>query len=290
MSSEDIRVLTSQLAADPSSLVFLPLGEALRRRGQLDAAQKVAIAGLTRYPDLADAHDLLARVLGDRGDLERAFDEWDIALRLDPGHAGSHKGIGFLYFVAGDLQQALGHLEAARAANPEEEGLDAAIARVREALAAGGPAGGGGPGADSYAAVVRSGLEDVTRMPVPASPPMPSLFEGLEGADDGLLLLDAKGLRLAGGLKDPVGAQVGDAVAAHLAGVFKDASRAVRLLGLGAWKSVAAESADANFYLAAPTPETLLLLSRDPGVPIGRLARLADRATETARAWLEGSE
>lgn len=288
MSSEDIRVLTSQLAADPSSLVFLPLGEALRRRGQLDAAQKVAIGGLTRYPDLADAHDLLARVLGDRGDLERAFDEWDIALRLDPGHAGSHKGIGFLYFVAGDLQQALSHLEAARAANPEEEGLDAAIARVREALAA----GGGGPVADSYAAVARPGVGDVTPMPVPAptGAPMPSLFEGLEGADDGLLLLDAKGLRLAGGLKDPAGTQVGDAVAAHLAGVFKDASRAVRLLGLGGWKSVAAESADANFYLAAPTPETLLLLSRDPGVPIGRLARLADRATETARAWLEGSE
>src|SRR5512134_1762313 len=286
VSSEDIRVLTSQLAADPSSLVFLPLGEALRRRGQLDAAQKVAIAGLTRYPDLADAHDLLARVLGDKGDLERAFDEWDIALRLDPGHAGSHKGIGFLYFVAGDLQQALGHLEAARTANPEEEGLDAAIARVRESIAAGGQAAGSAPGAGTNRADADREDEQATRMPEPAAggTPMPSLFEGLEGADDGLLLLDAKGLRLAGGLKDPGGTQVGDAVAAHLAGVFKDASRAVRLLGLGAWRSVAAESADANFYLAAPTPETLLLLSRDPGVPIGRLARLADRATETARA------
>jgi tetratricopeptide (TPR) repeat protein len=290
VSSEDVRVLTSQLAADPSSLVFLPLGEALRRRGQLDAAQKVAIAGLTRYPDLADAHDLLARVLGDRGDLERAFDEWDIALRLDPGHAGSHKGIGFLYFVAGDLQQALDHLEAARAANPEEEGLDAAIARVRESIAAGGQAAASAPGAGALPADAGREDEQATRLPEPAvgGTPMPALFEGLEGADDGLLLLDAKGLRLAGGLKAPGGTQVGDAVAAHLAGVFKDASRAVRLLGLGGWRSVAAESADANFYLAAPTPETLLLLSRDPGVPIGRLARLADRAAETARAWLEG--
>jgi tetratricopeptide (TPR) repeat protein len=227
-------------------------------------------------------------VLGDRGDLERAFDEWDIALRLDPGHAGSHKGIGFLYFVAGDLQQALNHLEAARTANPEEEGLDAALARVREALAAGGER----PVAEPPAADERRAVEDSTLRPVPApdNAKRSSLFEGLEGADDGLLLLDAKGLRLAGGLKDPGGTQVGDAVAAHLAGVFKDASRAVRLLGLGAWKSVAAESADANFYLAAPTPETLLLLSRDPGVPIGRLARLAERAADTARAWLEGSQ
>ena len=291
MSSEDIRVLTSQLAADPSSLVFLPLGEALRRRGQLDAAQKVAIAGLTRYPDLADAHDLLARVLGDRGDLERAFDEWDIALRLDPAHAGSHKGIGFLYFVAGDLHQALSHLEAARASDPEEEGLDAAVVRVREALAAGGQGGGPVPIREPEAVPPLRLAEEATRTPAAEAggAPMPSLFEGLEGASDGLVLLDAKGLRLAGGLKDPGGTQVGDAVAAHLAGVFKDASRAVRLLGLGAWRSVAAESADANFYLAAPTPETLLLLSRDPGVPIGRLARLAERATETARAWLERS-
>lgn len=291
MSSEDIRVLTAQLAADPSSLVFLPLGEALRRRGQLEAAQKVAIAGLTRYPDLADAHDLLARVLGDRGDLERAFDEWDIALRLDPGHAGSHKGIGFLYFVAGELQQALTHLEAARAARPDEEGLDSAIDRVRESLSAGSPAAGTEVIAASHVTVEPQAVEDapVAVGLASAVAPMPSLFEGLEGADDGLLLLDAKGLRLAGGLRDPGGTQVGDAVAAHLAGVFKDASRAVRLLGLGAWKSVAAESADANFYLSAPTPETLLLLSRDPGVPIGRLARLADRAADTARAWLKGT-
>ena len=291
MSSEDIRVLTAQLAADPSSLVFLPLGEALRRRGQLEAAQKVAIAGLTRYPDLADAHDLLARVLGDRGDLERAFDEWDIALQLDPGHAGSHKGIGFLYFVAGELPQALAHLEAARAANPDEEGLDAAIARVRETLAAAAHPAGPASAARTEAAVERPAIEGAPAAveSAPGATPMPSVFEGLEGADDGLLLLDAKGLRLAGGLRDPSGTQVGDAVAAHLAGVFKDASRAVRLLGLGAWKSVASESPDANFYLAAPTPETLLLLSRDPGVPIGRLARLADRAAEAARAWLEGS-
>ena len=135
MSIEDIRVLTSQLAADPSSLVFLPLGEALRRRGQLEAAEKIALAGLTRYPDLADAHDLLARVLGDQGDLERAFDEWDIALRLDAGHAGAHKGIGFLYYVAGDLPKALEHLESAHAADPGAEGVAAAVARVREALA-----------------------------------------------------------------------------------------------------------------------------------------------------------
>ena len=45
--SDDIRGMTAELAADPDSLVFLELGEALRRRGQPDAAFKVARTGLT---------------------------------------------------------------------------------------------------------------------------------------------------------------------------------------------------------------------------------------------------
>jgi tetratricopeptide (TPR) repeat protein len=285
VSNEDIRVLTAQLAADPSSLVFLPLGEALRRRGQLEAAEKIAIAGLTRYPDLADAHDLLARVLGDRGDLERAFDEWDIALRLDARHAGAHKGIGFLYYVAGDLPQAFEHLEAALAADPEGEGVAAAVARVREALAT----PGSGPGrVDDFKAPRPA---ELSAAPLPRGPAEdgPAVFEGLEGALDGLLLLDGNGLRLGGGLTSPAGAAVGDAVAAHLAGVFRDASRATRLLSLGAWSSVAAETGDANFILCAPTPDSLLLLVRDNSVPIGRLAHQAERAAESARRWLERS-
>ena len=286
MSNEDIRVLTAQLAADPSSLVFLPLGEALRRRGQLDAAEKIAISGLTRYPDLADAHDLLARVLGDRGDHERAFDEWDIALRLDERHPGAHKGIGFLYYVAGDLPQALEHLEAALAVDPEAEGVAAAVGRVREALAT--------PGSAAPSEHVSPAPPTALTAPLPRVPAVrghadlgPAVFEGLEGAQDGLLLLDGNGLRLGGGLTSPDGAAVGDAVAAHLAGVFRDASRATRLLSLGAWTSVAAETGDANLFLCAPTPDSLLLLVRDNSVPIGRLAHQAERASESARRWLE---
>ena len=48
--SDDIKTLTTRLADEPASLAFLELGEALRRRGQLDAAYKVARGGLTRYP------------------------------------------------------------------------------------------------------------------------------------------------------------------------------------------------------------------------------------------------
>ena len=79
---DEIRALSAQLAQDPQSLVFLRLGEALRRKGQLDAAMRVATNGLERHPHLADAHDLYARILTDKHDYEHAFDEWDMAVRI----------------------------------------------------------------------------------------------------------------------------------------------------------------------------------------------------------------
>ena len=74
--TDDIRSLTAAAGREPGSLAFLELAEALRRRGQLEAAFKVARGGLARYPGLADAHDLLARMLSDQGDLAGAFDAW----------------------------------------------------------------------------------------------------------------------------------------------------------------------------------------------------------------------
>src|SRR6266536_413717 len=118
--ADDIRTLSAQLAQDPQSLVFLRLGEALRRKGQFDAALRVALNGLERHPHLADAHDLYARLLADKHDYERAFDEWDMALRIAPGHIGALKGLAFLYFKVGDVQQAAAHLEAAQRVAPDD--------------------------------------------------------------------------------------------------------------------------------------------------------------------------
>ena len=60
--ADDVRRLSDELARDPASRVFVPLGEALRRQGQLDLALKVTLRGLERHPHFADGHDLLARI------------------------------------------------------------------------------------------------------------------------------------------------------------------------------------------------------------------------------------
>ena len=293
--SDSIRAMTAELVADPASLVFLDLGETLRRRGQFQAALRVAEAGMARYPELADAHDLAARIHSDLGDGEAAFDAWMDALQRDPSHLGAHKGLGFLYFRAGDLQRALRHLEMARARS-DEPGLSRAIATVRASLA------GEEPGSGEEIAQPATPRDAQPRAPVAQRseglpfeleeedddiPHEAELFEGFEGARDGLLLLDVNGLRLGGGLRDRDGRDVADAIAAHLSGVSREAARAARLLDLGNWQRLVAECGPGNLHLSAPSPDTVLLAARDASVTAGRLAVIAERAAAAARRWLE---
>jgi len=298
--SDDVRRMTAELAADPTSLVFLRLGEALRQAARLEPAAKVALQGLSRYPNLPEAHDLYARILVDHQDLEGAFDEWDMTLRLDPTHGGAHKGLAFLFWKAGDLQSAQRHLNAAAQDLPGDAQVQAALAKVAAKLAE-----------------AESGPPPVAAAPVPAAPvpglnaltaaDLPIRFEVEDGSpaaeehqpepprvvmgddilnDDGLLLVDAAGMRLLGTLSR-AGEGLADQVAADLAGVSREANRAARLLNLGEWRSIAVETPGANFFLAPPTGETLLLVMRDSSVPMGRVAIGTARALDAAKKWLE---
>jgi tetratricopeptide (TPR) repeat protein len=262
--TDDIRGLTARLADEPGSLAFLELAEALRRRGQLDAAYKVARGGLARYPGLADAHDLMARVLSDQGDLAGAFDAWSSALQLDPMRTTALKGIAFLYFRAGDGAAAVEHLQRALEVDPDDPTIRQAIMRL-------------GPEQRNPATLPEPQTE---------SPP-PGLFDEMDGGERGLLLVDANGLRVGGRLPGQDGGDLGDRVAAQLAGVSREAARATRLLGLGGWQSIAIESPDGHLVLAQPTPDTVLLAARDTSLPMGRVGLLAERAVRAARIWLE---
>ena len=270
--ADEIKTLSSQLAQDPDSLVFLRLGELLRQKGQFDAAHRVALTGLERHPHLADAHDLYARILADRHDYEHAFDEWDMTLRIAPEHTGALKGLAFLYCKVGDLAQAEAHLRAAKRIAPDDASVDQAFAMVRGGVTAPSP-------------------PSVPAAPAPAEAVAPleeaRIFAGLEGAEEGLLLLDGAGLVLGGALRSPAGADVTDVVAAYLAGVSQEAARTAKLLGLGPWRGLSAEGRLGHVHLTPPTADSLLLIVRDRGVPLGRLTILAQRVAQAARHWLE---
>lgn len=268
--ADDIRTLTERVAEEPSSLAFLELGEALRRRGQLDAAYKVARGGLARYPALADAHDLMGRILGDQGDLAGAFDAWVEALRFDPMRIGALKGIAFLYFRAGDVPAAVEHLERAAEIDPDDASIIQAIARVRQ---------GTRPDLRAQPSLDNVGHQN-------GDTPQ-SRQQAADNGERGSMLVDGTGLRLNGTVRNAGNEDVGDRVAAELAGVSKEAARTSRLLGLGTWHSIAVELPGWNLFLVPPTPETLLLTVRESSLTMARLALVSERATREAREWLE---
>lgn len=292
--SDDVRRLSEELARDPASLAFIPLGEALRRQGQLDVALKVALRGLEKHPHHADAHDLLARISVERGELERAFDEWDMVLRLAPGHAGALKGMGFVRFQQGNFAEAERYLAEAQLADANDASIAAALAHVRTK--------GASPDASPRARAALTPRS--TPAIVPAVPPPMTLPSGGDGArhaqlartlfadlvgDGGqtALLLDAEGFVLAGAYVTADGQDVGQDVGAQLSGVSDEAARAMRHLDLGAWTSIVFETEVATFAMAPGPQDGLLLVAADRQTPIGFVRRVLDHAGERARQWVQ---
>jgi tetratricopeptide (TPR) repeat protein len=262
--NDEFTTLAEEFARDPKSLVFLEIGERLRRDGRLEAAVRVALSGLERHPSLAAAHDLYARILVDIGDYDRARQIWTNVLVREPRHIGALKGLGYLCFWAKDLDGALDHLELALSVDPTDQSVVQGLKMVREAATE----------------PVEEPSEDGPR-------PADRAFRGLDGAGRGLLLVDAHGRVLGGRLDAPLAGEVTEPVAAYLAGAAQEAERSARMLDLGDWRWLVAEAATANLHVSAPDADTLLLVMRDRSVPAGRLARLAERAAEAARTWLE---
>ena len=317
--SDDIRRWSDELARDPSSMVFLQLGEALRRRGQMDLALKVALRGLERRPHNADAHDLLARIHVDRGDLERAFDEWDMVLRLVPEHAGALKGMGFVYFRQGQLDLAERFLSSARVVDDEDPSIAAALDVVKRrrasgsdaewteadaadagAIHAGGAAGGGGAHGDGAGRGAPPRSEDRAgdatashHAAAGGGEAFPDdaryLFADVVGeGNQTALLLDAAGLVLAGAYITADGSDVAQQIGAELSGVSDEARRAMRHLGLGEWSCIVFESEAATVALAPAPADALLVVAADRAIPLGFVRRLLDRVAEHARRWMEG--
>jgi predicted regulator of Ras-like GTPase activity (Roadblock/LC7/MglB family) len=183
------------------------------------------------------------------------------------------KGIAFLYFRAGDVPAALDHLRRAAEVDPDDRSITQAIEKVRSTASA--PAT-----TQSSAEGVALELETAEQQEAPAAWSNGSI------GDDGVMLVDSNGLRLNGTVLSPSNEDVGDRVAAELAGVSKEAARTSRLLGLGSWQAIAVESPEGNLYLVPPTPDTMLLTVRDASLPLARLGLIAERAAREAREWL----
>lgn len=300
-----VRQWSEEVAADPASLSFLPLARAYRGQGRYDAALKLCIRGLEKHPDNVEAHYLLGLLYREGGDTLKAFDEWDIALALDPEHGGSRREIGLVAYVRGEHATAVRHLEKALE-------TDAFDAEVRSALEDAWSRTNGGQG--SSASITPDPVLSPSRPQAAAAPSGGSVgstgstassgFGGSNGSADarfdaamgelaalsgergivGAMLLDDQGFVLAGQMMVG-GVDRGPEVAAVLSGASPEAGRALAHLGLGAWKGILVETPDAVVRLA-PAGDGIVAVAGRREVPTGWVLRVAARAREAALRFL----
>lgn len=266
---DEIRRWSDELAREPGSLVFLQLGEALRRQGQLEIALKIALRGLERHPHNVDAHDLVARIAVDRRDFTRAFEEWEAVLRLEPDHVTAMKGLGYLCFQYGRFADAEWYLGRAAVAGGGSD-VTSALETVRRT------SGG-------FAA------PEVEGEAMPADPQW--LFADLL-VDDGqtALLLDGNGFVLGGLYVDQAGNDLSQEIGAQLSGISDEVRRATKHLDVGDWRSITFETQVAVVAMAPASDQSLLVVAASKMTPLGLLRRLLERCAERSTRWLASGE
>jgi tetratricopeptide (TPR) repeat protein len=161
-----LRRWSEDVARDPRSLSFLPLAHAYQRLGRAEAALRLCLRGLQYHPENVQAHFLLGTLYRAAGDLEKAQDEWDIAVRLNPGHAAAHQELGLLCFERGQITAARHHLERASASESAGSEIARALARLRHSANVGASEAAEAGEAPRAAAAAVTDLLQAVRQPI----------------------------------------------------------------------------------------------------------------------------
>ncbi|HEY0152707.1 MAG TPA: HD domain-containing phosphohydrolase [Longimicrobium sp.] len=106
-SRSQLRKLKEEYARNPGSRVFVHLAEAHRKAGELKQAQQVLTEGLRRHGDYPSGLVVLARVLADQGEDERAAAVWRDVVRLDPENIVALRALGDIAEAAGRRVEAM---------------------------------------------------------------------------------------------------------------------------------------------------------------------------------------
>ena len=285
------------MAEDPGAPTFVRLARAYRAQGRTDAAREVVLQGLEENPEHIPGHGLLAGIHVEDGEREKAGDEWQTVLRLEPGNFAASRGLGFLALERGDLAAARRHLEAAAEARPDDPAVRQALEvlgrreAARNGAASAEDRGGGSPGTAPEP-------EPTPGTPAPGAGPAPGsesrdparLFEGLGDRRPllGAVLLDAQGLVIAGRL-ELEGAR-GELLSALINTAVDEARRTTELLGLDGWQGMLLDCEAATLHVAAAADDAVVLVAVEPDAPAGWAVRTAARARSLARGFLEEEE
>jgi tetratricopeptide (TPR) repeat protein len=114
-----IRRYEERVAKDPTSLAFAPLADAYRKAGRIGEAIAICQEGLKRYPHYFTARLILVKALLADGNHERALAELADLVTRAPDNAQCHRLLADLYWKRGNPDRAREHFERVVAVDPE---------------------------------------------------------------------------------------------------------------------------------------------------------------------------
>jgi tetratricopeptide (TPR) repeat protein len=133
-STPKIEELRFKLKGDPKSRLFYPLGEELRKVGNLEEAEQVLRAGLGYHPTYLSGWVGLGRILRERGNNQGAVEVLSKALKLDPGNVVAARHLAETYLDLGEKVEAIKKYKLVHALLPADQEVEAIIQRLDDEL------------------------------------------------------------------------------------------------------------------------------------------------------------
>jgi tetratricopeptide (TPR) repeat protein len=99
------------------------LGNALKARGQTDAALDHYYRALEIRPDIAAPHYNIGHTLAQRGKQTDAIKHFQKAIQIKPEYAAAHDHLGYAFLMQGKIDQAIRHYSEALRLKPDDAGL-----------------------------------------------------------------------------------------------------------------------------------------------------------------------
>jgi tetratricopeptide (TPR) repeat protein len=131
---QEIRTLRAHFWSDrdPDGRAFAPLADAYRRKGDLAEAESLLLDGLGRLPDFATGRLVAALVRREQGRLEEAMSELDRLLELDPRNVMGLVERAGVSARLGDREGALQDAELALELEPGHAGAESVLDELEE--------------------------------------------------------------------------------------------------------------------------------------------------------------
>lgn len=251
-------------ARDPRAVARFAAADELRLRGQHAAALHAALDALAEHPYDADGHHLLGRIYAAGGDMVRARDEWETALRLEPGHSGALAALTSL--AAPSAPAALAVAGASPTAIEDEDTLPRGVRSV--------------PGVRPSSSDMEGGT--------PARPTAshPGMLSFADPKVIAALLTDQDGMVVAQHAGSGVSDTACQALGALLSSLAGETTQVLSGLGMGRLRTLRVECVSGALSLAPVNDEHLVVLAVQQGMPLGLARRYLTAAQQHARSIL----